>query len=239
MESRWETVAGVRGHALSGGNGPPLVLVHGLAVSSRYFRPLARRLLARFAVLAPDLPGYGRSGTPARPLAVPELARALERWMDLAGAESAPLVANSLGCQVAVDLAVRAPARVTRLVLVGPTFDPCAPSLARQAARLARDVPREPLGLNLSELRDYLRMGPRRIIATARLGLADPFTAKLPRLSQPTLVIRGSRDPVVPAAWAARVAELSRGRLAVVPGAPHAAHWAAADAVARLIEEFH
>jgi pimeloyl-ACP methyl ester carboxylesterase len=231
-------VAGVPGFCLVGGSGPPVVLAHGLAVSSRYFVPLARKLVGRFRVVAPDLPGYGRSATPPRPLGVPELADALLAWLDLLEVERAPLVGNSLGCQVAVDLAVRHPARVERLVLIGPTMDPAAPTLRAQAWRLARDIPREALGLNLAEARDYLRMGPRRTLATARLALADPFEEKLPRVEAPALVVRGERDPIAPQAWVERVAELlPRGRVAVVPGAPHAAHWSSAGAVARLVEE--
>ena len=238
MRRRWERVAGLRGHARAGGEGPPLVLVHGLAVSSLYFLPLARRLAARHAVLAPDLPGFGLSGTPPRALGIEELADALLEWLDAARIERAPLVANSLGCQIAVDLAVRAPERVERLVLVGPTMDPGAPTLAAQARRLARDALREPPGLNLAEARDYLRTGPRRILATARLALADPFAAKLPRVACPALVVRGGRDAIVSQQWAEQVAALlPRSRLAVVPGEPHAVHWSAADEVARLVEE--
>lgn len=212
--------------------------MHGLAVSSLYFVPLARRLARRFSVLAPDLPGHGRSGTPPRALGIAELAEALLAWLDAAGIERAPLVANSLGCQAAVELAVREPERVERLVLVGPTMDPGAPTIAEQALRLARDAVREPVGLNLVELRDYLRTGPRRIVATALAALADPFAEKLPRVAQPALVVRGGRDAIVSQRWAEQVAALlPRGRLVVVPGAPHAAHRAAADDVAGLVEE--
>jgi pimeloyl-ACP methyl ester carboxylesterase len=239
VEQRFETVAGIRGHALVGGSGPPIVLVHGLAVSSRYFVPLARRLAPRYAVLAPDLPGYGRSATPRRPLGIAELADALREWVDLAGIESAPLVANSMGCQIAVDLAVRAPERVRRLVLVGPTMDPSAPTLWAQWRRLVRDAIREPVGLNVAELRDYLRMGPLRIVATARDALAQELEPTLKRVRQPALVIRGEHDQIVSQAWAERVASaLPEGRLVVVRGSAHATHWAAAGEVARLVEEF-
>jgi pimeloyl-ACP methyl ester carboxylesterase len=239
MEQRFETVLGIRGHARVGGSGPPIVLVHGLAVSSRYFVPLARRLEPRRAVLAPDLPGYGLSATPERPLGIAGLADALEEWLDLAGIESAPLVGNSVGCQIAVELAVRRPDRVCRLVLIGPTMDPSAPTLFAQWRGLVRDALREPIGLNVAELRDYLRMGPRRIIATARDALADDLAAKLDRVVQPALVIRGEHDQIVSQAWAERVAAaLPGGRLHVVRGSPHATHWDAADEVAGLVEEF-
>jgi pimeloyl-ACP methyl ester carboxylesterase len=226
------------GYARVAGDGPPVVLVHGLAVSSRYFVPLGRRLRPRFRVIAPDLPGYGSSPTPPSPLDVPQLADALLDWLDLLEVERAPLVGNSLGCQIAVDLAARRPERVERLVLVGPTMDPAAPTIPRQALRLARDVVRESPLLNLTQARDYARMGPRRILASARFALADPLEQKLARVEAPALVVRGARDPIVPQAWAERVAALlPRGRLAVLPGAAHAAHWSAADAVARLVEE--
>ena len=232
-------VSGISGRARIGGAGAPVVLVHGLAVSSRYFLPLASQLVRRHAVLAPDLPGHGRSGTPTQPLTITELADALLEWLDVARIDSAPLVANSLGCQVAVDLAVRVPERVGRLVLIGPTMDRSAPTLRAQAQRLARDAVLEPVELTVAELRDYVRMGPRRIVASARDALEDPFAAKVRQVHQPTLVIRGERDPIVSQGWAERVAGLlPDGRLAVVACAPHVAHWVAADEVARLIEEF-
>jgi 2-hydroxy-6-oxonona-2,4-dienedioate hydrolase len=225
------------GYARVAGEGPPIVLVHGLAVSSLYFVKLGRRLRARHRVVAPDLPGYGKSPTPPQPLDVPRLADALTDWLDLLEIERAQFVGNSLGCQVAVDLAVRRPERVERLVLVGPTMDPAAPTIPAQAWRLARDVVRESPLLNLAQSRDYLRMGPRRIVSTARFALADRIEEKLPRVAAPALVIRGSRDAIVPQEWAERVAALlPRGRLVVVPAA-HAAHWGAAHAVARLVEE--
>jgi 2-hydroxy-6-oxonona-2,4-dienedioate hydrolase len=240
MFRRWETVAGIPGHARLDGEGPPIVLVHGLAVSSRYFVPLGKRLARSFRVLAPDLPGYGRSATPPRPLDIPELAQALREWLDLAGIESAIVLGNSLGCQIAIELALQSPLRVGSLVLVGPTMDPGAPTIRGQFGRLVRDAVREPLSLNLVEARDYVRMGPLRILSTARFALADPVEAKLPRIAQPALVIRGERDPIVSQEWAERVAELlpDRRSVAVVVGAPHAAHWAAAEDVARLVEEF-
>jgi pimeloyl-ACP methyl ester carboxylesterase len=208
-------------------------------VSSLYFVPLAKRLARSFKVLAPDLPGYGRSATPARPLDIPELAQALGDWLDLAGIESATVLGNSLGCQIAVELALQSPLRVSALVLVGPTMDPGAPTIRGQFGRLVRDAVREPLSLNLAEGRDYVRMGPLRILATARFALADPIEAKLRRLTQPALVMRGERDAIVSQEWAERVAELlPGGRFVVVAGAPHAAHWAAVENVAGLVEEF-
>jgi len=239
MAARRATIAGIPGYAETAGSGPPVVLVHGLAVSSRYFAPLIRELARTRTVFAPDLPGFGRSATPPRPLDIPELADALDEWIDVAGIAPAPLVANSLGCQIAVDLAVRRPGRVSRLVLLGPTMDPGAPTILRQAVRLALDTLREPPGLWVVETIDYLRMGPRRTVTTARYALADRFPEKASRLRHPALVVRSGRDAIVSQEWAECVTRLlPDGRLRVIPGEPHVAHWAAAAEVARVVEEF-
>ena len=159
--------------------------------------------------------------------------------MDAAGLTRAVLVANSVGCQVAVDLAVADPGRVERLVLVGPTFDPWARSVLVQAGRWLKDVPREPLSLVPVVLRDYVDCGTRRLVATFSHALNDPIAEKLPDVTQPTLVVRGARDPIVLERWTAEaVRRLPHGRLAVVPGAAHDTHYSHAPELARLVLDF-
>ena len=114
---------------------PPVVLVHGLIVSSRYLVPLAARLARDYPVYAPDLPGYGESAKPGRVLNVPELADALAAWMRAVGLDRAALIGNSFGCQILADFGVRYPDRIERAVLLGPTGDPCGRSASRQVAR--------------------------------------------------------------------------------------------------------
>jgi pimeloyl-ACP methyl ester carboxylesterase len=195
------------------------VLVHGLGVSHRYFERLHERLADS---TAPDLAGSS----------VEELASSLA----LAAPSRATFVGSSLGCQIAVELAVREPERVERLVLIGPTgyHHP----LATYASRLAVDWIREPPSLVLIATADYYRWGPRRLLRTARSMRRDPFTDKLPRIAVPALVVRGAGDPMCTQPWAEHVVSLlPRGRLAVVPGGAHAVQWSHADDVARLIEE--
>ncbi len=65
--------------------------------------------------------------------------------------------------------------------------------------------------------------------------LADPVERKLPHLHTRTVVVRGSRDPVVPARWAREVAEaLPRGHLVDVPGAGHTLNYSAPVELARI-----
>jgi pimeloyl-ACP methyl ester carboxylesterase len=77
----WTTLDGRPVFArVSAGGAPgavPVVCVHGLGVSGRYLMPTARELAADHPTFVPDLPGYGRSAKPPRPLDVPGLAAAL------------------------------------------------------------------------------------------------------------------------------------------------------------------
>jgi pimeloyl-ACP methyl ester carboxylesterase len=238
LTSAWRTVAGRRMHERRGGaaGAPPLVLVHGLGVSSRYLVPVAERLAAERRVLAPDLPGFGRSEPPHGMLDVPGLADALSAWLDAAGLERTPVLANSLGCQVAVELAVREPARVEALVLVGPTVDPSARSLPRQALRLLATAPHEARALLALVAYEY-GTRPRRTLRTARAMVRHRIEDALPRLETPTLVVRGDGDRVVPQRWAAEAARLARGRLEVLAGG-HALNFTSPDALARATLAF-
>jgi 2-hydroxy-6-oxonona-2,4-dienedioate hydrolase len=239
LRSTWIDVDGVRVHLSSGGVGEPIVLVHGFGVSGTYMLPLARSLADRHSVFVPDLPGHGRSERPDEPLGVAGLAGALASCLDVLELERPVLVANSLGCQVVTELAVRQPERVGPLVLIGPTIDPARRRARRQVLAALRDLAREPLSLLAVTAHDDAVMGPKALLATVRSAFADRIEERLPLLEQRVLVVRGERDPFVTADWAERaVALLPDGRLAVVPGAPHAVHFSQPDVVAGLVDDF-
>jgi pimeloyl-ACP methyl ester carboxylesterase len=148
------------------------------------------------------------------------------------------VLGNSFGCQVAVDLAVRYLDRVRGLVLVGTTTDPAARTAFRQILRWLGDTALEdPLQLPILA-RDLRDAGLHRVVQTLAHALHDPIEHKLPLISMPVLVTRGSREPIVPMAWArAATRLLPLGELAVVPG-PHNANYAAAHHLAELVLAF-
>jgi pimeloyl-ACP methyl ester carboxylesterase len=200
-----------------------IVLVHGLGVGQRYFDPLAAELGEDVA--RPEL---------REPLPIAELA---ER---LAGELAPPsvVVANSMGCQVAAEVAVRRPDLVEALVLVGPTVDPRARSWARHAGRLVADAWYEPPRLTAIVAVDYLSMGPRDVFRQARHALEHRIEDVLPAVLQPSVVVRGAHDPICPEAWAREAAALlPRGRLVTIAGGGHAVHFSHAREVARLVTE--
>lgn len=238
--SEFTPAAGTRMHAAVSGTAgaPEVVCVHGLGCSHRYFGPLAGRLAPDARVSAPDLPGFGRSRGPATALDVRGLSVALADWLRATGRAGAALVANSTGCQVVVDLAVHSPELVGPIVLNGPTMDRHARSALRQISRLLRDAAFERPTLGLVLARDYVDCGPRRFLTTFARKLEDPIERKLPLVQAPAIVVRGSRDPIVPHGWAAEVSRLlPDARLVEVPGAGHTLNYSAAAPLAELALE--
>ncbi|MCP2260661.1 Pimeloyl-ACP methyl ester carboxylesterase [Streptoalloteichus tenebrarius] len=240
LTSRWTAAAGTLVHSRAGGDaGPPLVLVHGLGVASPYWERTAAALAPWFRVHAPDLPGFGHTIGPREALDVHQLAEALADWMRTADAWPAVVVGNSMGCQITVDLAVCHPELVRRAVLVGPTIDRTAPGALSQVFRLVRNGFREPPRQFWIVARDYARAGLGRVLRTFLAAMAEPTESWYPRVSAPTLVVRGERDALVTAEWAARVTNaLPHGGLVTLRGAAHTANQAAPEALARVVRVF-
>jgi pimeloyl-ACP methyl ester carboxylesterase len=229
-------------HLLSS-EAPTIVFVHGIGVSGRYLLPTAGRLITTCRVYVPDLPGFGLSGKPRDILDVPALADALAAWMRVMRLQTATLLGNSFGCQIIAELGVRHPALMTRAVLQGPTMDPKARTVTRQLLRWILNSPLEPVpawtSLGSVVRQDYRDAGVSRVIATFRHALHDRIEDKLPRLAVPTLIVRGSRDPIVPQRWAEDAARLlPRGRLVVVPDAAHTMTFTSPDALADVVRAF-
>jgi 2-hydroxy-6-oxonona-2,4-dienedioate hydrolase len=210
-----------------------------LGVSGEYMLPTAERLATDHAVFVPDLPGFGQSAKPARALDVPELADHLAAWLPSVGLTKATFLGNSLGCQVVVDLALRYPQAVDRVILVGPTVDRLDHTMPGQLWRGIRQFWREPWSLWPILARDYYQTGTRWIYRTFRYALADPAEQKLHLLMQPTLVVRGSRDLIVPQRWVEEaVAQLPNGRLVVITGGTHATNFSSPDELAAVVRDF-
>jgi pimeloyl-ACP methyl ester carboxylesterase len=243
FRSEWTTVGGTRMHARvptgSARGGPPVVLVHGLAVSHRYLMPTAVLLARSCDVRVVDLPGFGLSGNPGRTLDTGEQADALAGWLAATGTGPAVLLGNSFGCQVAVRLAVEHPDQCLGLVLSGPTVDPARRSAAGQIGRWLRDALREDPFQAAILLRDVADAGPVRVWRTLRAAVRDRIEEGLPQVDVPVLVLRGGAEPIVPARWAAEAASRVRdGELVELPGSPHNSVYVAAELLVAAVLPF-
>ncbi|WP_262284397.1 alpha/beta fold hydrolase [Micromonospora sp. MA102] len=242
LTSEFRLVDGLRTHtrrsADPGGDGPPVVLVHGLAVSHRYLTPLAVALSATHPVYVPDLPGFGLTERTGTAYDVPRHAAFLADWLAAYRLGPVCLLGHSFGAEVAAALAARRPDLVSALVLAGPTSDPAARSRRGQVGRWLLDTLREAKWQAPILLRDVLDARPWRVFATLSHSVRNSIEADLVRVTAPTLVLTGSRDPVVPAGWRVEAARLvPGGRTAAVPGAAHNVATTAPGQVADAIRD--
>ena len=216
----------------------PLVLVHGLGLSSRSFRPVMPYLVDRH-VLAPDLPGCGGSPRPQAALTVEELVTVLCGWLDALGIERADFVGHSLGGQIIARLATAHPRRVQRLVIIASPPDPSAPTVWHKGTRLAKDALREPWPVVRDTIGDFLRAPPILAARTLRQALQADAVGTARAITAPTLVVQGARDPVVTLDWSTQLARLIPGaQLTVVADGTHALPGQSPRELARILLEF-
>lgn len=226
----------------AGGGGRIVVLVHGLGVSADYWMRNGPALAAAGCrVLAPDLPGFGRSTGGEPGVSVPAQARMLAAWAHALALGPAVYVGHSVSCQTVVELAVRVPERVAGLVLAAPTQGTRAPAAWGEAARFARDALREPPKLYPFIGEAYLRAGPVRWLRTWRAARRHDLYAAAARVPAriPALVLLGTHDPVVTEPEArALTAALPAARLREIEGGTHALIFTAAEGFDAAILDF-
>ena len=225
--------------AYSGGSGPrTFVLVHGIGVSSVYYRPLAEELAQHGRVHVLELPGFGKARTPRRPLSMDEFAEKAWKALEALGASEPILIGHSMGCQVVVEMAIQRPSQQP-IALLGATVNVRERSVLKQALRLAHDSAIEPLGVTPIVFGDYIRCGVPWYLETLREMMRHRIEQRIPLVESPVLLVCGRRDPISPPAWNDTLARLARrGRSVVVPREAHVVMYRGASVVAHyLLEE--
>jgi pimeloyl-ACP methyl ester carboxylesterase len=241
-------------YADHGGDGPPMVLLHGIGGSHINWMSVAPTLAQSFHVYALDMIGFGFTPKGRRDSKLPTQARYVDRFISEVAEAPAVVMGHSMGGLVAMLLAAQYPAAVERLVPVDPaacvirSLAPGAPTwlmmalavfpevggrLASQIARRrateelvremleraygpGREIDPEFLGANvdLERRRGLLPMPYRGYVegwASMRNVHAerDSFvTDVVERVKAPTLLVRGTADPVIPQHWFERLSGL-------------------------------
>jgi pimeloyl-ACP methyl ester carboxylesterase len=160
-------------------NAPPVVLLHGLGATSASFLPTIWDLAQDFHVLAVDLPGFGESDKPVRRLHPAYFARWARAFLDAVGVQRSHFVGNSMGGRVALEVGLRAPERVDRLVLLAPSLAWRRYRLAAGLVRLLRpEIAALPMPIVHRFVVAFLRSmfaRPERVSVAAMNGAADEF----------------------------------------------------------------
>jgi pimeloyl-ACP methyl ester carboxylesterase len=219
----------------SGGDGPPMVLLHGVGDQAGAFQGVVEALLPDYDVVIPDLPGHGESEPADGPLSMQVVYGGLEEFLGTsAGAEPYILVGSSMGAWMATTYAHRHPERVARIVLVnggaltGERADLSLTPVDREAARTLMAALRDPSSPVIPDfvLDDIVEQSAKGPIGRMMQAWEDfqPFLldGRLHEVTVPVDLLWGESDQLMKMSYAERMAaELPRSRLTTIAGCGH------------------
>ncbi len=234
------------------GRGEPLLYLHG-AFGLKWSMPLVEALAERHTVIAPHLPGYGRSDGLERIKTFYDLSVWIDEVLDAEGVESIRVVGHDFGGAAAAEYAALFRRRVSALTLLAPyglwpEGEPLADIFGLTPGALTKLLFTDPLGEAAQDFnrqysdkaqQDEAILARRQaMIAAAKLLWPIPdkgLIHRLYRIQVPTVVVGGRHDRMMGADYIKRFAEGIRGARAVTVDAGHMIPQEAAAEVAALL----
>jgi pimeloyl-ACP methyl ester carboxylesterase len=262
MEERWVQVRGGRLRYLTGGAGPPLILLHGIVASSFSFRLNCAELGGRFRLYVPDLRIADADAS------LRSAADRVNDLLDRAEVAQADILGSSHGGALAMELASAAPERVRRMILVSPAnpfaanyktivkfylsraggifvrFAPLMPALLWDygVGRMYADPRRMPAGTGHGYRLPLRVPGMTRHILSSLQTFNDDIEALRPKLARiakiPTLLIWGDRDSVVELASARPLQQALGADITIMPGLGHLPYEESPEEFNRAVLEY-
>jgi len=242
-------IDGYKIHYIEGGEGQPIVLLHGLgSQAQRDWSELAPYLVhAGYHVYALDLLGFGQSAKPAdRTFSIPEQAKFVESFLNANHLTEATLGGFSMGGWIASTIALDQPQRVSRLMLFDSggmsfklPFDPLlfTPQTSEQVDQFLTAVG-EPRPMPEFVKSDFIRMMRRNSWVVQRawasmFGGSDFLDQRFSTLKMPVLIVWGKQDRVTPPSLGESMHRAApQSVLAVYDGCGHIAPATCADRIA-------
>jgi pimeloyl-ACP methyl ester carboxylesterase len=257
MPPREQTISvnGIDVHAWTGGQGAPLLVLHG-AGGNRGWTRWVEHVAQRFTVWAPTHPGFGRSGDAQWMESIDDLARFYLWFIDAAGLSRPHVLGHSIGGWIAAELATMSPGSIDRLVLVAPAglkpetgeiLDVFYYPPAELRALTVHDpatIPEWDALFGRPPTAAELETAVRNQEMTARLTwkpyMHNPRLDRfLPRVTNPALIVWGREDRVVPLACGEQYRRLlGNATLSVLDNCGHLPPIEQPDAFARLVIDF-
>lgn len=236
-----------------GGPKPVLVFLHGAGMSHGVWASLLSSFFETPAVLAPDLPGHGRSDGPLLP-DIATMAEWLERLLETAGVRQACLVGHSMGALVALETAARCPERVQSLALlavaetmpVHPKLLVAAKEGNPQAVEMIVEWGHASQGGAESEELPVVKRTRQLLTETVPAVLYNDLAAcndyrraaeRAARIACPVLLVLGSEDRMTPAKAGCRLLDhLQQAQACQITGAGHMLMLEQPEEAARALE---
>ena len=225
IQSKKIKVDGLDIRYFTGGQGDPLIVIHGGGDGARAWMKNVTELAGHYTVYVPDLPGYGYSQPIDGDYYIPELTEFIEEFSRILGLKSFHLMGHSLGGGIALSYVLKFPYRVTKLVLVssmclGREIAPWVRFLSNCV--LCKAMARTILGIlrGVKWVAGRLFATVEFVIPLTKFSIAlgsklttlkEQTTVLVSQLSEvmvPTLVVWGAKDGIVPARQAYAAARL-------------------------------
>ncbi len=225
MESRQIKVGKLDIHYFTGGEGDPLVVVHGGGDGARAWVHSVSGLCEHYRVYIPDLPGFGHSQPMNGDYGIPEFVEFLEDFTHSLGLKSFHLVGHSVGGSIALRYSLKFPHKIGKLVLVSSMF--LGREMALWVRVLTHSVFRRSLGVAATAVLKavkwlvWLVHAPFQFVnplPLAKINLGESIAVlrkqttalvnQLSGLMMPTLLVWGSNDRIVPVRFAYNAAEV-------------------------------
>jgi pimeloyl-ACP methyl ester carboxylesterase len=247
-EQRIIEVEGVRTSLLTGGDGPPLVYLHGVAPCAEWL-PLHERLAERFTVYAPDHPGFGKSERPEWLSEMGDLVLHYDALLRLLELKRPVLAGFSLGGWLAAAFTVTYPELPGGLVLLNAAGlhvegHPTGDLAALQRERLTEAVFHDRIAADAyykARIRPDDRLTMYRAMTTTALLAWNPWfdphlRRRLARVQCPTLVLWAEHDRLIPPVYGEAYRDAIPGsELQIIPDCGHMAPVERPDEIAAAI----
>lgn len=237
VRSRFATVGGCRVHYFVGGDGPALLLIHGLGSRAEDWTPQIPRYIQNgFRVYAVDLLGCGRTDRPTIEYTIQQQTEMIEGFLSAVGLEQADVIGWSMGGWVALNLALRHPQRIRRLVvmdsaglrfpnqLTPEAFEPrTVAELEQLLGLLMQRPPRLPKFLSRAVLQTMQQNFPvvQQAVESMLTG-RELLDGKLKEIRVPVLIVWGEEDRLIPlSVGMAMHREIPRSQMEIYPRCGH------------------
>lgn len=217
------------------GQGSPLLLLHGLGASTRWWQRNIAALAYRHEVHILDMHGFGRS---SGQFVLCDAADILAEWMQHNGIMRSSLIGHSMGGYIAANFAHQHPLLVDKLVLVDPAISvsgvrPEMGGFGRQRHSVI------PCSMVATALYDLGRAGLPTLAKAAHEMMTRDMGPILERIKASTLLIWGEHDSAVPVSMGRELARrLQQAKLRIIAGAGHVPMWEKPQIFNRTVADF-
>jgi pimeloyl-ACP methyl ester carboxylesterase len=258
----WQRVERNRAPAIAyrvEGEGPAVLLIHGVGGDSSNWDAIAARLRERFRVVAMDLRGHGRSGRIQGPLDAIDFARDAVAVLDHAGIGACRVAGFSLGGAVALALALEFPSRVERFAVIGTVFGRNDDERIKAAERVAYvreygvegiaeanrsrwftdEFQRTHPGVVQARVEQVKQCDPMSYLHAFTVFATTDFAGRADAITVPTLIVTGEHDLAATPTMARHLHRAIAGsEVHILPTLRHSLLIEAPDRITALLEDF-